>query len=119
MRILLIEHDADTAIKLAIWCQSRDHRVDVTSALPEARHMLMENDRYNLILCESAIVNGNAAQMVELANSVGAVSVHISDVCTRDSIEASRRAGFRACLCKPLSEEAFASLLTKLDQSAP
>jgi len=115
-RILYVEDHSDTAEVVSRLLQSCGHDVTVAGTVDEARRLCAEGARFDLLIVDRQLPDGDGTKLLEFARKHGcARGIVLSADGMEEHVEASRNAGYSAHLVKPVR---FAVLSAAMESTA-
>jgi DNA-binding response OmpR family regulator len=112
MHILLVDDHADTLDVMARLLAQRGRRVTTAGSLAEARS-LCAAERFDLLLCDLKLPDGDGRDLAGLARGCGAKAISMSGAGVIDESPAGSD-GFDAQLTKPLSIEQLDATIARV-----
>jgi PAS domain S-box-containing protein len=104
-RILLVEDHADAAEALAELLRLDGHQVTVATSLAEARERV--GDGIDLVISDLGLPDGSGHELMSALAGRGLPAIALSGFGTAEDRDASRAAGFRLHLTKPVDLKAL------------
>jgi CheY-like chemotaxis protein len=114
LRILLVEDHRDTLHALSHLLSHFGYDISTAGDARSALDMI-NTKKFDVVLCDIALPDGNGYDVVVQAKRKGAVkAVAISGFAGRDDIERGREAGFDYHLAKPVDFHELRSVLGRI-----
>jgi CheY-like chemotaxis protein len=117
LRILCVEDHGDTCYLLKRLLELHQHTVRACATVAEAKAALSADgaDRYDLLICDLMLPDGDGFEVMKVASRLGVPGVALSAVFVgeRDR-QHSRGAGFLTHLNKPIVYEELAAILEQV-----
>jgi CheY-like chemotaxis protein len=114
LRILVVEDHSDTLQALSRLLDHFGHDISTADGARSALDMI-NSKKFDVVLCDIALPDGNGYDVSAEANRKGAVkAVAISGFAARDDVERGRKAGFDFHLAKPVDFHELRSVLGQI-----
>lgn len=114
LRILVVEDHADTLQALSRLLTHFGHEISTAESAESALNMI-NSKKFDVVLCDIALPDGNGYDVITEAKRKGAVkAVAISGFAARDDVERGRQAGFDFHLAKPVDFHELRSVLGQI-----
>jgi DNA-binding response OmpR family regulator len=104
IHILLVDDHADTLDVMTRLLAQRGHRVATAASLAAAR-ALCAAQRFDLLICDLKLPDGNGRDLAAVARGCGAKAISMSGAIGADPADPADAIGFDAELTKPISFE--------------
>ena len=114
LRILVVEDHSDTLQALTRLLNHFGHDISTADGARSALD-LIKSKKFDVVLCDIALPDGNGYDVIAEAKRKGAVkAVAISGFAARDDVERGREAGFDFHLAKPVDFHELRSVLGQI-----
>jgi CheY-like chemotaxis protein len=117
LRILCVDDHGDSCFVLKRLLEAQQHSVRTCGTVAEAKAALLADgaERFDLLICDLMLPDGDGRDVMREAARVGVPGVALSAMYVREKdAERSRAAGFLAHLNKPIIYDDLAAVLQQI-----